>query len=100
MQQAAAILDAAITDPITVTIKIGYGVYPDGSNSPITNGSAEGGPNDGALVPYSQVVGDLVNNAATGDPNFALVVECNHYLADTNVIVWPAELKAFGLLRR
>ncbi len=27
MQQAAAILDAAITNPITVAIKVGYGVW-------------------------------------------------------------------------
>ena len=96
VQQAAAILDAAITDPITVTIKIGYGVYPDGSNSPITNGSAEGGPNDGALVPYSQVVGDLVANAATGDPNFTWLSSASTISANTDVIVWPAELKALG----
>ncbi len=96
IQQAAAILEAAITDPITVTIKIGYGVYPDGSNFPITNGSAEGGPNDGAQVPYSQVVGDLVANAAPGDPNFAWLVSSGS-APTTQVVVWPAELKAFGL---
>jgi hypothetical protein len=69
MQQAAAILDAAITNPITVTIKVGYGVWPGPGGGTITGGSAEGA-NDGVSLPYSQVVGDLVANAAPSDTNF------------------------------
>jgi hypothetical protein len=41
---AAVILEKAITDPITVTIQVGYGHFP-GDTTPITGGAAEAEPN-------------------------------------------------------
>jgi hypothetical protein len=44
MQQAAAILDAAITNPITVTIKVGYGVWPGPGAVPLPAGQQKVAP--------------------------------------------------------
>ena len=47
VESAALMLEKAITDPITVTIEVGYGRFPT-DNSLITNGAAEGEPADGS----------------------------------------------------
>lgn len=107
MQQAAAILDAAITDPIAVNIEVGYGVWPGPGGGTITNGSAEAAPNPNnyGSLPYSQVVGKLVANAAPGDPNFtwlsnqtSISANTDTISAGTEVIVWSAEEKALGII--
>jgi serralysin len=92
LQQAAAILDAAITDPITVTIEVGYGEYPQ-DQSPVTNGASKGGPNTGALVPYSEVVSALTADASPGNTNFTWLA-AQPQDPSTLVVVSPAQLKA------
>jgi len=64
---AALILDKAITDPITVTIKVGYGVFPT-DHSSIPSQAAQAEPNF-ALVSaasFTNVVNALSAGAAPG----------------------------------
>jgi nitrous oxidase accessory protein NosD len=51
VEEAASILDAAITDNITVNIEVGYGIFPSDSSS-VPPQSAEGDPNTGSLFSY------------------------------------------------
>ena len=44
LQQAAAILDAAITNPITVNIEVGYGDWPDRAVVQFPANRLRGGP--------------------------------------------------------
>jgi hypothetical protein len=44
VMSAASILEKAITDPITVTLEVGWGQFPT-DHSPITGGAAEAEPN-------------------------------------------------------
>jgi hypothetical protein len=53
VETAASMLEQAITDPITVTIEIGWGVFPT-DQSPITGGAAEAEPNFALFVPADQ----------------------------------------------
>ncbi len=107
---AALMLERAITDPITVTIEVGYGVFPT-DQSPITGGAAEAEPNGNlaASFSYSDVVSALtVSAAAIGDTNFdALPVstsvtgyngQTQTTSAYSNVLVWSAEAKALGFI--
>jgi hypothetical protein len=110
---AAQILDQAITDPITVTIEVGYGVFPT-DHSPITGGAAEAEPNF-ALVSsasVSSVVSALNAGAAPGDTNFdaltsAVVASGGTAISGYNglvtkpysqVLLWSAEAKALGFI--
>src|SRR6202035_4588305 len=61
IQQAASILTAAISDKITVNIKIDYSG---------TGGGAAAGPDQGFYESYSSVRTDLINNATPGDTTF------------------------------
>ena len=72
VETAALMLEKAITDPITVTIEVGYGQFPT-DQSPITGGAAEAEPNYdlASSFSYSDVLAALTaNTAAIGDPNF------------------------------
>jgi hypothetical protein len=68
VESAALMLEKAITDPITVTIEVGYGRFPT-DNSLITNGAAEGEPADGSSFLYSELAA-LSAGKAPGDTNF------------------------------
>jgi len=109
---AALILERAITDPITVTIEVGYGHFP-GETAPITGGAAEADPNFALAVTsaYSVVSAALtVSAAAIGDTNFgtlppgATVVGYNNGAAFpstenySQVLVWSSEAKALGFI--
>src|SRR3954453_2647462 len=61
IQQAVSILAAAISDKITVNIKIDYSG---------TGHGAAAGPDNGRYEPYSWVRDNLINNAAPGDTTF------------------------------
>ena len=61
IEQAAALLSSAISDKITLNLKIDYSG---------TGGGAAAGPDSGEWVSYSTVRADLVNNASTGDTTF------------------------------
>src|SRR6202022_407357 len=58
IQQAASILTGAISDKITVNIKIDYSG---------TGGGAGAGPDNGQYLNYSSVRTDLINHATPGD---------------------------------
>src|SRR5438874_2600563 len=61
IQQAASLLTAAISDRITVNIKIDYSGI---------GGGAAAGPDNGLYVNYTTVRADLINNATAGDTTF------------------------------
>jgi hypothetical protein len=89
IQQAASILTAAIPDKITVNIKIDYSG---------TGGGAAAGPDQGSWVSYSAVRADLIGNATPGDTTFNALPSGSSIQGHTNVAVWNAQLKLWGLL--
>jgi len=89
IEQAASILSATITDKITVNIGIDYSG---------TGGGAAAGPDNGAYVNYSTVRADLVNNATKGDPTFNALPTGSTVQGQSQVAVWNAQLKLWGLL--
>ena len=89
IQQAASLLTAAISDKITVNIKIDYSG---------TGGGAAAGPDNGQYLSYSTVKADLVNNATPGDPTFNALPGGTSIQGQTNVAVWDAQLKLWGVL--
>ncbi len=89
IQQAASLLTAAISDPITVNIKIDYSG---------TGGGAAAGPDDGLYESYSSVRANLINNATPGDTTFNALPTGSSIQGQTNVAVWNAQLKLWGIL--
>src|SRR5205085_7592739 len=86
---AMNLLSAAISDPITVNIKIDYSG---------TGGGAAAGPDNGQWLSYSSVRSYLVNNASPGDTSFNSLPNTSSIQGQSNVAVWNAELKLWGLL--
>ena len=89
IEQAAAILSATITDKITVNLNVDYSG---------TGGGAAAGPDNGQWVSYSTVRADLVNNASAGDTTFNALPTGSTIQGQSNVAVWNAQLKLWGLL--
>src|SRR5438477_5299304 len=89
IQQAADILMAAFSDPITINLTIDYSG---------TGGGASAGPNHGLFVSYSTVRTDLVNSASPGDHTFDALPNVTSIQGQSQVAVWNAELKLFGLM--
>jgi hypothetical protein len=89
IEQAASILAATISDKITVNIDIDYSG---------TGGGASAGPAGGQYVSYSTVKADLTNAATPGDSTFAALPTGSTIEGQSNIAVWDAELKLFGLL--
>ncbi len=89
IQQAVGILAAAISDPITVNIKIDYSG---------TGGGASAGPDHGLLESYSAIRADLINNATPGDTTFNALTAGSSIQGQTGVAVWNAQLKLWGLI--
>src|SRR4051812_22745655 len=89
IQQAAAILSSAISDKITVNIKIDYSR---------TGGGAAAGPDHGVFVSYSTIRADLVNNASPGDIIFNALTAGSSIQAQSSVAVWNGQLKLWGLM--
>jgi hypothetical protein len=89
IQQAVAILAAAISDKITVNIKIDYSG---------TGGGAFAGPDHGLFESYSSIRADLINNASPGDTTFNALTAGSSIQGQSNVAVWNAQLKLWGLL--
>jgi hypothetical protein len=88
IEQAASMLSAAITNRITVNIKIDYSG---------TGGGAAAGPDAGLFEPYSTVRTDLISHAAPGDTTFNALPTGSTIQGQSNVAVWNAQLKALGL---
>src|SRR5229473_80654 len=89
IQQAASILTAAISDQITVNIKIDYSG---------AGGGAAAGPDSGQYESYTSVRTDLINNATPGDTVFNALPSGSSIQGQSNVAVWNAQLKLWGLL--
>src|ERR1700738_2672134 len=89
MQQAASILTAAISDKITVNIKIDYSG---------TGGGAAAGPDNGLYESYTYVGANLINNATPGDTIFNALPGGSSIQGQSNVAVWNAQLKLWGVL--
>src|SRR6185437_8115739 len=89
VQTAMNLLSSAITDNITVNIKIDYSG---------TGGGAAAGPDSGQWVSYSTVRNDLVSKASAGDTTFNSLPNTASIQGQSNVAVWNAQLKLFGLL--
>jgi hypothetical protein len=89
IQQAVAILAAAISDKITVNLKIDYSG---------TGGGAAAGPDHGLFESYSSIRADLVNNATPGDTTFNALAAGSSIQGQSNVAVWNAQLKLWGLM--
>ena len=89
IEQAASILSATITNKISVNLNIDYSG---------TGGGAAAGPDNGQYVNYSTVRTDLINNAAPGDTTFNALPNASSIQGQSQVAVWNAQLKLFGLL--
>jgi len=87
--QGATILAGSISDKITVNIKIDYSG---------TGGGAAAGPDGGFYESYSLMRSDLMKSAALGDTTFNALPTGSSIQGQSNVAVWNAELKLFGLL--
>jgi hypothetical protein len=89
IQQAAALLSAAISDKITVNLKIDYSG---------TGGGAAAGPDQGLYESYSSIRTDLINGATPGDATFNALPSGSSVQGQSSVAVWNAQLKLWGLL--
>src|SRR6476661_7477036 len=89
IQQAAGILATTISDKITVNLAIDYSG---------TGGGAAAGPDHGVYVSYSSVRSYLVNNATPGDATFNALPGGSSIQGQSNVAVWNAQLKLWGLM--
>jgi serralysin len=89
IQMAAAILSASISDKIAINLNIDYSG---------TGGGAAAGPDNGLWESYSSVRADLINNAAPGDTTFNALPTGSTIQGQSNVAVWNAQLKLWGLL--
>ena len=89
IEQAASILSATITNKITVNLNIDYSG---------TGGGAAAGPDNGEFVNYSTVRSDLIANAAPGDTSFNALPTGSTIQGQSQVAVWNAQLKLFGLI--
>ncbi|HLG83175.1 MAG TPA: NF038122 family metalloprotease [Bradyrhizobium sp.] len=89
IEQAASILSATITNKITVNVNIDYSG---------TGGGAAAGPDNGQYVNYSTVRTDLIANAAPGDTSFNALPTGSTIQGQSQVAVWNAQLKLFGLI--
>jgi hypothetical protein len=89
IQQAVSILSAAISDKITVNIKIDYSG---------TGGGAAAGPDHGLYQSYSSVRANLINGATPGDTSFNALSSGTSIQGQSNVAVWNAQLKLWGVM--
>ncbi|WP_426419440.1 NF038122 family metalloprotease [Bradyrhizobium genosp. A] len=87
--QAVSILAANITDKITVNINIDYSG---------TGGGAAAGPDSGDYESYAWTRSELVNHASTGGTTFNSLPTGTSIQGQSNVAVWNAELKLWGVL--
>jgi hypothetical protein len=84
IQQAANILQAAITDNITVNINIHYSG---------TGGGAFAGPDAGLYESYSSIRTDLINGESPGETIFNGLPAGSSIQGQSSIAVWNAQLK-------
>src|SRR5439155_27057889 len=63
-----------------------------------TGGGAAAGPDHGVYQSYSSIRADVVNNASPGDTAFNALTSGSIVQGQSNVAVWNAQLKLWGLL--
>jgi hypothetical protein len=90
-QQAANMIGAAIADNITVTLSVTYG----GANG--SGSGASAGPNSGFFESYQSVFSYLTQHASPGDTTFSFLPNATSVNGQTQVAVWPAQLKLMGI---
>ena len=88
IEQAALMIANAISDPITVNLSI---------NISGSGGGAYAGPT-GVGASYSSVRSFLTTNATSGDTEFQYLPNTSSIQGQSNVVVWSAQEKLFGLL--
>jgi hypothetical protein len=96
VQQAATILDAAITQTVTINLEVGYGEDPLYGALPAQT-SADGGAATGQSMSYSSIRAYLIANATPGDNTFYSLPAGSSVQGQSQIIVWGAQLKALGL---
>ncbi len=89
IEQAAALLSAAVSDKITLNFQIDYSG---------TGGGAAAGPDNGQWLNYTTVRSDLLSNASPGDTSFNALPAGSSIQGQSSVAVWNAQLKLWGLL--
>lgn len=89
IQAAADILEAALSDNITLNLAIHYSG---------TGGGAFAGPSGGVFATYSSVRAALVGNASPGDHTFDSLPSGTSIGGKSNVAVWAAQEKVFGII--
>ena len=99
MQAAANILDAAIFDNITVTIRVGYGDWNNNQDTGITTG-AEGGSLNGLTVSYAALRTALATHeTSTVDQTFVSSLPSTSSVNGVSSFFVPSAVaKAVGLL--
>src|ERR1700744_168999 len=94
IQAAADVLDATFIDNITINLTVGYGEI---EGQPEPSGGASAGPNDGALVSYTQVRSWLVQNASSDvQAGVAAMPATSSIQGQSQVVVWSAQLRLMG----
>ena len=86
--QAAQLLCNSISNNIVLNI----GITCSG-----TGGGASAGPTSGYYESYSTVYADLISHAAAGDTTFSALPSGTAIQGQTQVAVWDAQLKLWGL---
>src|SRR5216683_6366448 len=89
IQQAATMLTAAISDQITVNIKVDYSG---------TGGGASAGPDAGLYESYASTTAVLISHESPGDTIFNALPPVSLIQGQSQVAVWNAQLKSLGLL--
>ena len=99
MQAAANILDAAIFDNITVTIRVGYGDWNNNQDTGITTG-AEGGSLNGLTVSYTSLRTALASHETSPyDQTFVSSLPSTSSINGVSSFFVPSAIaKAVGLL--
>lgn len=84
---AAQMIEATLSDNITVNLKIHYKG---------TGGGAFAGPANGGFLSYSDVRSFLLAHASPGDHTFDALPNGAKIQGQGSVVVWDAQLKLFG----
>ena len=100
VKAGAAILDAAITDPITVNIAVGYGEISGPNAMQLTDNESFGGPTSGVPVSYSALRTALLNNTTSLAETSAISALPNTASLDGQSIFYiaSAQAKALGAI--
>ena len=97
VQQAADMLMAAISDPITLNFNVGWGEI--GGTAITQSGVAEGGPNSGVWESMSGLAAALAAHSTSAtDASVLANLGAQNPNGNGNVAVWSAQEKALGLL--